>query len=918
MIFSLRIIFIFSILIPGTSYAQNSDLLDRIKSINKIFNAKERVKEFEVLIANIDVSETKKTKAALFHEIARSYNKAKDYEKALIYLTKAIRIKSQLKGQTSLNKSLFLKASVHQKLKQITEAYTVLLQITKANGNDKYTCNAYRKLANIESDRGDFYKALYHLNAGLSNKKISKNADFRRLLSGAIIAIYSVIYATSFEEKKDISDLEIVKLHQRNIEENLYLFESSKDRLAAVYTNLAVVYDSFQELEDALKFYKEAQKIYKEIEYLYEEREVALNIGIVYSRQKKHQLANELYERIIKESDDYAQIANAYNSKGYFLLTKSAVEKLPFLEKAVTYGADINEQLKTNFRLPTLAEIKNSENTLDVLTYLIDLADHYVKVFKVDNEKTHLLKAKDAVLLIDQLVSLIRYDVNSEASKLFWIEKGVNSYMLAVEICYLLNDVENAFYFMEKNKALLLQENIKTLQTKLGFNIPKELSEHEYKLNYEVFNLQTQFQQEIDNDSIQQAFADKKEEFQIFIDSLKRMYPEYVKIKEEVEIVSLAQTIKNYKKENAAFVEYILHDKQGYGIYYEGKGSIIFKISNIEKFQKQIETLRILMSERDMDTKERKEFQTIGFQLFQQLFPFKNALQRLQNKKITIIPDHTLQYIPFELLTTTKEGKLSEAYLVNTTEISYLQSFSLFKQIQKKQNNPTKKLLAITPIEFKNKELPLLSEATEVFTSFVKDTTSVVLQKDQATKANFLKHRKDFEIIHLNTHAGLDSISTTPWIAFYDSNLTLTELFGLENQAELVVLDACKTNDGVNLSGEGIINLSRGFFYNGTQSVLASQWNVNEKTGNEILQTFYSKLENGYSKSKALQLAKKKYLQTHDDAKQVAPYYWAAFTLTGSTKVVIAQSWFNITTITIGSIMFVLVLFLWKRKKIFK
>ena len=408
---------------------------------------------------------------------------------------------------------------------------------------------------------------------------------------------------------------------------------------------------------------------------MYEEREVALNIGIVYSRQKKHQLANELYERIIKESDDYAQIANAYNSKGYFLLTKSAVEKLPFLEKAVTYGADINEQLKTNFRLPTLAEIKNSENTLDVLTYLIDLADHYVKVFKVDNEKTHLLKAKDAVLLIDQLVSLIRYDVNSEASKLFWIEKGVNSYMLAVEICYLLNDVENAFYFMEKNKALLLQENIKTLQTKLGFNIPKELSEHEYKLNYEVFNLQTQFQQEIDNDSIQQAFADKKEEFQIFIDSLKRMYPEYVKIKEEVEIVSLAQTIKNYKKENAAFVEYILHDKQGYGIYYEGKGSIIFKISNIEKFQKQIETLRILMSERDMDTKERKEFQTIGFQLFQQLFPFKNALQRLQNKKITIIPDHTLQYIPFELLTTTKEGKLSEAYLVNTTEISYLQSF---------------------------------------------------------------------------------------------------------------------------------------------------------------------------------------------------------------------------------------------------
>ena len=32
--------------------------------------------------------------------------------------------------------------------------------------------------------------------------------------------------------------------------------------------------------------------------------------------------------------------------------------------------------------------------------------------------------------------------------------------MLAVKVCFLLDDVEKAFYFMEKNKALLLLENI--------------------------------------------------------------------------------------------------------------------------------------------------------------------------------------------------------------------------------------------------------------------------------------------------------------------------------------------------------------------------------------------------------------------------------------------------------------------------
>ncbi|MGH1386859.1 CHAT domain-containing protein [Kordia sp.] len=916
MTFSLRSIFVvLFICIQSIGYAQNDDLSDSIDSINEIPKAEERIKKFKVLISDTDISKTKKEKAVLFHELARSYNKAKDYENALLYLTKAIQIKQQLKDKTSLNKSLYLKASVYQKLKQVSDAYTILLQIVHANENDKYTCNSYRKLANIERDIGDFYKALQYLNDGLLNKKLSKNADFKSLLSGGVIAIYSKIYETSFEVKEDTSDLAAVKFYQKNIEDNLDFFQSSEDKLAGIYTNLANVYDSFQELEEALKFYKKAQKIYKEIEDLYEERDVTLNIGIVYSRQKKHQLANQLYQRVIDNSDDIYQIANAYNCKGYFLNTKFADEKIPYLEKAVAICSEQKEPLNNDFQLPTLSQIKEAESEQEALTYLIDLADHYVEAFEQKKEKKYLLKAKKTVVLIDELVSLIRYETDTEASKLFWIGRGVNVYMLAVETCYLLNDIENAFYFMEKNKALLLQENIKTLQAKLALDIPKDLLEREYNLNYEVLNLQKQFLQEIDNELTQQKFATKKREFQTFMDSMQRAYPQYIKTKEKIAIVSLESVIKKYKAKETAFVEYILHETDGYGIYYDGQTLNFFKIENATEFQKQLASLRNFMT-KPLDTKERKEFRVIGHQVFQKLFPFENALKRLQNKKITIISDHTLQYIPFELLPMQTTGKLSESYLINTTEISYLQSFSLFEQIQKKQNTPTKKLLAIAPIEFQNKELPTLAGATEVFQFFKQDTTSLILQKEQATKANFLKHRNNFEIIHLNTHAGLDSLTQTPWIAFQDSNMTLNELFGLENQAELVVLDACKTNDGVNISGEGIINLSRGFFYNGTQSVLASQWNVNEKAGNEILQTFYTELENGNSKSKALQLAKKKYLQLHETEQNV-PYFWAAFTLTGSTNPVTSQSWLNTTTITIGIIMLILVFFYY-RKKIFR
>ncbi|WP_298513235.1 CHAT domain-containing protein [uncultured Kordia sp.] len=916
MTFSLRIVVVFFLCLGSTGFAQNN-LLKTIDSINTVKGAENRAQLFEKCIAATDTTKNTKIIGMLFHEAGLNYYKIENYEKALLYLTKAIAVKIQYSDKVSLNKSLFLAAYIYQIQEKTQKTYQLCEQIIKAQGSDKYTCYAYRTLAEIELDKGDFHKALAYLNEAFSNKKITSNRELLSLLSETMIYAYACIYESRIGTEDKKNDFQTVLLHEKIIEDNLALI--NEYNLPDIYNNLAIVYDAFGALEKALIFYKKAQEIYRESGDIYNELDVTINIGILYSKQKKHVLAAQQFQRAIDEADDVDQIANAYNSKGYYLNAKSSTEKLPYLEKAVITILELDKQLGNNFRLPTIAEINESDYEQDVLIYLIDLADHYVQVFHEKKEKKYLLKAKETVILIDQLVSLIRYDVDSEASKLFWIEKGVNTYMLAVEICYLLNDAEKVFYFMEKNKALLLQEKIKTLQTKLASDVPRELREQEYQLYYEGISLQEQFQQQIDNDSIQQVFADKKKEYQIFMDSLQRMYPKYTKTKEKVEIVSLKDIVEIHKQNKTAFVEYILHENDGYGIFYDGKNPVVFKINAAEAFQKQLSFLRTFMVKRDLDTKEQKEFHTIGYKVFQQLFPFNNASQRLQNKKITIIPDHTLQYIPFEVLPMQATGKLSESYLVNTTEISYLQSFSLFEQIQQKQNAPTKTLLAITPIEFANKELPTLSEATEVFVSFEKETASVFLQRAEATKENFLKHRNNFNIIHLNTHAGLDSITQTPWIAFQDSNMTLNELFGLENQAELVVLDACKTNDGVNLSGEGIINLSRGFFYNGTQSVLASQWNVNEKTGNEILQTFYSELKNGHSKSKALQLAKKKYLQTHAyDIKQVTPYYWAAFTLTGSTKAVAETSWFNVVTITIGTMLLILLLVFYNRKKIFK
>lgn len=147
----------------------------------------------------------------------------------------------------------------------------------------------------------------------------------------------------------------------------------------------------------------------------------------------------------------------------------------------------------------------------------------------------------------------------------------------------------------------------------------------------------------------------------------------------------------------------------------------------------------------------------------------------------------------------------------------------------------------------------------------------------QASKASFLNHSQDYEVLHLATHA---DAGKNHWIAFSDEKLNLYELYTYENNANLVVLSGCNTLLGEIVSGEGVLSLARGFFYSGSQTVIASLWNTNDLAMSEIMTYFYENLSDGQSKSAALNNAKRQYLAEHD-LSEASPYYWAAPLLIG-------------------------------------
>jgi len=115
-----------------------------------------------------------------------------------------------------------------------------------------------------------------------------------------------------------------------------------------------------------------------------------------------------------------------------------------------------------------------------------------------------------------------------------------------------------------------------------------------------------------------------------------------------------------------------------------------------------------------------------------------------------------------------------------------------------------------------------------------------------------------------------------------DGYLDLGDIYNLNLPAELVVLSACETGLGKEISGEGVIGLTRGFMYAGASRVVASLWKVDDVATAELMGRFYRAMEkDGMRPAAALRRAQ---MEMWQQERWRTPYYWAAFQLQGEWK----------------------------------
>lgn len=309
--------------------------------------------------------------------------------------------------------------------------------------------------------------------------------------------------------------------------------------------------------------------------------------------------------------------------------------------------------------------------------------------------------------------------------------------------------------------------------------------------------------------------------------------------------------------------------------------------------------------------------------------------QLLPGKRLLIVSDGALQYVPFSALPTPNRGANAVPLIVNH-EIINLPSASVLAELRRQKVSrdkasmtvavladpifdPSDERLSKRPLQQPSSSVGLTRRGSEVIRSaedlgltrggkpyltrllYTRNEADAVMSvtpqgkgmlavdfdasRAVATSPELAKYR----IVHFATHgiynnrhpelSGLVLSLVNKQGKPQDGFLKLQDIYSMRLPVDLVVLSGCETGLGEQVNGEGLLGLTRGFMYAGATRVVASLWSVSDIATASLMANFYRAMEyDGMRPAAALRAAQ---IQMWKQKQWSSPYYWAAFQIQG-------------------------------------
>lgn len=744
-------------------------------------------------------------------------------------------------------------------------------------------------IAGVYIDRGNILKSLSEYEEALSSQKKADslykklNAEYSRL---APLANIGENYSAQGDYPKAME----------YYQQSLAIMQRAND----LNENLAIIQALMGEANFYMNNYVEANK------WLKQSLETCDRVGAM--RPKADNLG--IMARLKIEEHKYDE-ARSYLSEG-LKIGKEKSMKLAYLNNLVVMGKLEVEVKNYAAAKPVLEECTKTSREMSKLHTLWESL--YLQGV-VSREAKQLKEARGYLIESVEIIEKIRNKVSGgeEARKLFSSDKNIlKVYEVLVNVLLQLGETDLAMSYLQKNNEDNLKAKFRGMDIKFQDENKNKVIGQERDMKAKLDGIEQQISREkalpLDKQNLTklkslegiQSIAEN--DYLKFVNQQVNVQPELSKFFNNSVQPSEFRKRKKQIPKDMALLSYLPGENQLY-IFMATTDTVIAKVVNITRAElgKEVNAVMNIVKgqqgtfgklDLSHEAEERAEIVTEVKQADKMMRPFEELYHYLVapvsaeiagKKKLCVIPNGSLSYIPFQLLgKTLSNGKFS--FLASQFAIFYANSTDMLLRTLE-ADSKTYNILA-----FGNPDKSLPSTEKEVSDIKKLYPTASVYTREEATedKAKFAEEK--YNVMHFATHGNLDyedfsksylTMAGNP-AKNEDGKLTLEELWGMEvmNHLNIVVLSACQTAVTKGSNESSPVSPASGFLQNGVKSVVATLWKVDDEATSLLVADFYKNLKT----MDAVDALRTAQVSLSANPKFAQPYYWAGAILLGDWR----------------------------------
>ena len=857
--------------------------------------------------------------------IASDVSQAQDYFERALAIAQTIKVDSVL-GLTYLNLG-YLHTNLGN-MELALSSYKTALQIWEATNEQQKRASTLTAMAGVYAQLGEKQTAFDLHDQAL---KISRNIGHR---NGEASALNGIGYLYDILGERS----EALKCYTRAAQ--LFTAIDNPHYAAVTLGYVARVYFAMGDNDRTLEFFKRKLLLSRAVQDRRMESYTLKDIGDVLSEKGQTEEALNQYRRALSLSQEVK------DRRGAALIL-------------ISIGNVWEQRNKTQ-------ALSNYEQALSLIQAVADRRGEVQTLFRIAGVKRDLGRLEEARRDIEQSLELIeklRTKVFSPALRISYLETVYKHYEFYIDLLMRMHERDGAAAYAtlalevnEHARARTLLENLMAAHTDIRQGVDPQLLDEERQARQQL-NEKAEQQTRLLSGKLQpeREAAIRKEveslliQYQEIESRVRDKSPKYAALTQPRRL-SLA-SIQQELDDDTLLLEYELGTERSYGWAVTKNSSTSFELPARSKINGPARTLYEALSQNHPAAKEKTAqpqsnpiVATIAYQKAANELSailLNPVAQLLPGKRLVIVTDGILQYIPFAAL---PEPNVSQdglsTPLVVKHEIVTLPSISALAVLRNElsgRKSASKSLAVLADPVFEKDDprvrqgrvqarfqaqksvaalrganldeprvqlepdrgpqvferLPFSSEEAQSILQLVPATDSMRAVGFAANLKTALDPAlRQYRIIHFATHAVIDNSHpelSGIVLSLIDETgrnqngfLRLNEIYNMNLAAELVVLSACQTGLGKETRGEGLIGLTRGFMYAGVPRVVATLWRINDRTAAEFMSYFYeAMLKKRESPSKALRTAQIRMWQADKNA---LPHSWAAFVLQGEWR----------------------------------